>query len=429
MRSNLPDKDNFLGISIPGHDSYVVTEYIDSGSNGHLFRATNPSIEGALAFKVVPITNIPPSEQELYLEEAKKANIIDSSTVVRYHDVVPYDDPESSTKCVVFVCDYVDGKSLKHYIDESELRKRINIAFIREFLSTMLALLFELQARKLTHGDLHAGNVLVVTSQYDIEDRATFRVTDFGVRAIPGSAGHATDFLNVANTLSSLLGVVDYSDLDGRDRFLYLRLRDDFLSRHLIETDHTADPLAMNPRALRQELQALDQKYDEATAHERALPRLTTPFDYPNCEQIGNSHLLLKALYSERLLGLTDISCKSNVVLTGPRGCGKTTAFRALSLEYRIETGGADPETVDYIGIYYRCDDLYFAFPRYENPEQTAAIDLPMHFLTASLLGRTLEHLEKWATRFFEDAWRTEIQNLVGELWKLFGWTMPQDPA
>ena len=429
MRSNLPDKANFLGRSIPGHDNYVITEYIDSGSNGHLFRATNPSIEGDLAFKVVPTANLSVGDQQLYLEEAKKANILDNSAVVRYRDVVPYTDPISSTPCVVFVCDYVDGKSLQDYIDKREHRERVDLTFIRAFLSTMLSLLFELQARRLTHGDLHAGNVLVVTSPYDIEGLASFRVTDFGVRTISGSAGHATDFLNVANTLSSLLSVLDYSLLDGRDRFIYTRLRDDFLRRHLIETDHTADPLAMNPRGLLQELRALDQKYDGATADERALRQLTTPFDYPNCEQIGNSHLLLKALYSDRLLGLADVSRRSNVVLTGPRGCGKTTVFRALSLDYRIETGSAEPTAVDYIGIYYRCDDLYFAFPRYEEPTQLDAIDLPMHYLTASLLGRTLEDLEKWATRFFVDEWRAGIQALVADLWSLFDWQMPNDPA
>ena len=429
MRANLPDKGNFLGKTILEYPSYVIKEHVDSGSHGHLFRAENESIDSSLAFKIVPTANLSSYHDDTYLQEAKKANVLDNSAVVRYHDVIRHTDIVSGMPCIIFICDYVDGKSLQFYINTKAHHDRVDVPFITAFLSTMFGLLFELERRGLTHGDLHAGNVLVVKSPYDIADRPAFRVTDFGVRQLSGSAAHASDFLNVASTLADLLNVINYDLLDSRSRFVFERLRDDFLRRYLIETDYTADPVALNPRALNEQLESIDRSYDQVIADGRKDRSLTTPFDYPNCEQIGDSHILLHALYSDRLLGLSDIPRRSNVVLTGPRGCGKTTVFRALSLDYRVATDGADPKTVQYIGIYYRCDDLYFSFPRYAKPQREDMIDIPMHYLTSALLGLALENLAKWASRHFRDEWERRSEALVEGLYGLFDWSSPQEPT
>ena len=129
------------------------------------------------------------------------------------------------------------------------------------------------------------------------------------------------------------------------------------------------------------------------------------------------------------MLGLSDIPRRSNVVLTGPRGCGKTTVFRALSLDYRVATDGASPDTVHYIGIYYRCDDLYFSFPRYAKPQRHDMIDIPMHYLVSALLGLALENLAKWANRHFPQEWERRSEAFVEELYALFDRPLPAEPT
>ena len=116
---------------------------------------------------------------------------------------------------------------------------------------------------------------------------------------------------------------------------------------------------------------------------------------------MGNSHLLLKTLYSDHLLGLPQIQARTNLVLTGPRGCGKTTVCRALSLDYMTIINDDHPDNVDFVGIYYRCDDLYFSFPRYEAPQRREAIDIPMHYVVISLIQQTLQFLIPWARKYF----------------------------
>ena len=426
MRRYLPPVESFIGMTMERFPDHQIAAHIDSGNNGHLFRAYNPRTESNLAFKVVPIENMPDSEElESYLDEARKANRLEHSSVVRYHEVFTYANDEIGFSGVIFVCDYVRGSSLRTYMKES--KDEINIPFVENFLRTMFGLLYELDRRSYSHGDLHAGNVLVATSEFDLEGQASFRVTDFGVWQFSAKARHDSDYLFLSAILRELLTCIDYRDCDGRERYLYNVLKDEFLGRHLIETDRSADSMASNSRLLAERLSSLSALY-AVEANRQDDPSLETPFDYPNCEQIGNAHLLLKSLYSDRLLGLTEIRARSNLVLTGPRGCGKTTVFRALSMDYLADVDDDHPKTTSHLGIYYRCDDLYFAFPRYEASTNSAAVDIPMHFLVSTLLSSLLEHVARWMKRYFADEFLTNERALVADLWRLLGLERPGGP-
>ena len=419
MRRNLPPKELFLGKTIPQFPKHKILEYIDSGANGHLFRAFDESTNSNLAFKIIPAGNL----KSNYLEEASKANSLQHSSVVSCHGVIEYSTPE--IPCVIFIYDYVKGKNLRDYIRQE--RANVNVPFIEGFLRSMFELLYELKQRKLFHGDLHAGNILISKSEYDIYGRITFRVTDFRVGELTGHPSHPNDYLYIAETLRQLLECVEYPNCESRDRYAYEVLRHDFLERHLTETNPLADTLATNPQKMLEKLDSIDEEFLEKAKGE-IVPKLVTPFDYPNCEQIGNSHLLLKNLYSDRLLGLSDIQERSNLVLTGPRGCGKTTVFRALSLDYLMSTGNDQPSEIDYIGIYYRCDDLYFSFPRYTTPERLEALDVPMHYLIVTLLATALEQINTWAKKHFLEDFKKKEEALVVSLWELFEWPQLNNP-
>ena len=419
MRKHLPPWKSLLGMTLPQFANYKIIDRIDSGANGHVLKAHSDRIEADLAFKFVPIENLPhdTSDRDRYLEEIKTQNILENDAVVRCLDVIPWESVELDRTFIVFVYPYIPGCSLRKFMKGS--RSEITISFIESLLRTMLDLLYELKLRNREHGDLHAGNILVSSSRYSINERIIFRVIDFGMSGIV-SIEQRSDYLYLADILHQLLRCIEYSDLTSRDRYVYNILKDDFLRRHLLETDITADPLARNPTGLFDKLRGVDEQFRQLNQQRNQLPILT-PFDYPSCEQMGNSHLLLKTLYSDHLLGLPQIQARTNLVLTGPRGCGKTTVCRALSLDYMTIINDDHPDKVDFVGIYYRCDDLYFSFPRYEAPQRREAIDIPMHYVVVSLIQQTLQFLIPWARKYFREEISAAEAEVVRTLYDIVG--------
>jgi len=89
----------------------------------------------------------------------------------------------------------------------------------------------------------------------------------------------------------------------------------------------------------------------------------------------------------------------------------------------------AEAEQTRYVGVYYRCDDLYFAFPRYTAPSRDEALDIPIHFATATLLAKLCDSLETWARRYFSDEFNRSESNAAAGLWTVLGITPPPLPG
>ena len=99
---------------------------------------------------------------------------------------------------------------------------------------------------------------------------------------------------------------------------------------------------------------------------------------------------------------------------------------------HRCRTDDDKPENIDYIGVYYRCDDLYAAFPRYRLPGREEAYDIPIHYLATTLIGEMLASVEMWANRHFQDEFsrrEAQISGLVWEFFEQYYIQKPQQPG
>ncbi|NQT59978.1 MAG: protein kinase, partial [Bacteroidetes bacterium] len=365
--------------------------------NAHVFRAHSDELRHDIAIKIIPRQNLNPN----WKQEFQKANSLNPQIVVRFFSFGKWQDTDHDIDCVLLLSDYILGKNLKEHIQHN--KDNVSVNFITDLLKTMFDLFNEMNERSFQHGDLHSGNILV-------EDQSTslmgpnyaFRVTDFGTTSASENGTEKDDFEQLAFILKDLLENVDYQGSVPLEQFTFNILNDHFLAKHLVETDTTRDPYARRPRKLFDRLKEIDSEFDKIQT-DKAVKEITDPFEYLSCEQIGDSHGLLRALYSDRFLGLSDIETRNNLVLTGPRGCGKSTVFKSLSLQHHLIINEDIPDKLTYIGIYYRCDDLYFAFPRYMTPDRQEAFDIPLHFIISTLLNELFDSIKTWASKYYKD--------------------------
>src|SRR5207245_2634310 len=199
------------------------------------------------------------------------------------------------------------------------------------------------------------------------------------------------DYFQAALICGGLLARrIDPSSLSGEEKYVYEKLADEFLRKKLPERDPTIDESVRNPRIL---LEILERYHSEFSQLRKEQTTLKSPFDYMNCEQFGDSFELLQKLYSTNFPGYEDLLQRSNTILTGPRGCGKTTIFKNLSLKAQLKANSHDFRTLtDYVGIYYHCTDLFFAFP-YLASEKISDANRKMivHFFNLSVLHEVLD--------------------------------------
>lgn len=428
MRQFLPDLDFFIGKKIPELPNYEIVEHVGSGNNAHVFRAHSESANNDIACKIIPKENVRgDASEQTWRAEIDNANILDHIIVVRFWHVTNWTDQDHGIDCIVLCSEFVHGKTLDKHI--KECKGDISVGFVEEFLKEMLSFIDNMERHKVKHGDLHSKNILV-------EDRSeqlggpefTFRVTDFGVTTVTSDASFKDDYDQLAIVLRELLENVDYSSAGPREKYAFNVLNDHFLARHLCEKDTTRDPLARQTRNLYGRLEDINNQFANLRRQTTKV-KLVTPFDFLSCEQIGESHSLLKALYSRLFLGLNQIESKNNLVLTGPRGCGKTTVFKSLSLRHRYLIDEADPKDILYIGIYYRCDDLYFGFPRYKLTDKPEGYDIPLHYVASTLIYEALESIEMWSLRYFEKEFLKNEAKLSHKIWEILGLNPPEEPG
>ncbi len=424
MHKNLPDPNYFLNRKIPSMEDYEIVEFKGKGNNALVFRAHSDKANNDFACKIIPKANL----AQGWKAEIDKANILKTRIVVKFSHLGDWIDKNNGIECIYLISEFVNGATLEKYAKQQ--KGLISVSFIELFLKAIFSFFNDMQRCRVDHGDLHAKNIMVEDRSDQLgEDDHAFRVTDFGVTTATSGGTAKDDYEQLATVVRLLLANVNYSLASSRDKYVFNIINDNFLARHLTERDTTRDSLARQPSKLFKRLEKADEDFVVEQRKVSQEARLVTPFDYLSCEQIGDSHSLLKALYSRMFLGLQQIESRNNLVLTGPRGCGKSTVFKSLSLRHRSLVSDNDPKEIQYIGIYYRCDDLYFAFPRYTLPDKPTAYDIPMHYITSVLLHEVLDTVELWSRHHFSDEFAKNEGYVATKIWDVLSLEPPREPG
>ena len=120
---------------------------------------------------------------------------------------------------------FVDGDNLRDLLKDKNFN--LTITFIEAIVRTVLSVLHSCQMEGITHGDLHAGNILVAKPDRRILDsKETIYVSDFGFGGSHNAKKPKDDFQELANMILDLLVKLPFSELNPRDRRLHVLLKE-----------------------------------------------------------------------------------------------------------------------------------------------------------------------------------------------------------
>ncbi|KRC51872.1 hypothetical protein ASE16_02035 [Leifsonia sp. Root227] len=245
-----------------------------------------------------------------------------------------------------------DSETLDSFLSRPE---QVSVRTILDFVEQM-ALAFEmLENKDLAHDDLHANNILIRPSgpgdaAYSRnEDTYQAVIVDTGsLKPVSKTVKHWDDVRYLARHLAVMHNIVHQQrDLTMADRRFLIEMRE--LLKLMTDDDAS--------RALRGDAitTRFQQAYTRAQRGGTADSKMGQPFEFISAEQIGNDELLLQLF--ARTAWVESVVSPDPMLITGPRGCGKSTVLRWMSL--RAHASRIDmPVPFDQIpvsGIYVSC--------------------------------------------------------------------------
>ena len=251
---------------------------------------------------------------------------------------------------VCFIEDWIEGLTLTEFLQQQKeyIDSEFILAYVKEICSALLAL----RQEGLRHDDLHMGNVMLARPSAGMLDgRWSVRIIDTGsLKNLDAPPTKPKD--DHRSFVDHLVAIINAAQsrkpLTLRDRLFVQE------ARRLLDSMLDDDPSVAlrDPRQIAQQF--------ELTSTRAASPRLPqtlalqSPFEYISAEHIADDRLLVE-IFAESCPWLEKVAGPDPCMVTGPRGCGKSTIFRWLSLKAHLHKPSAEFDTFRIAGFYVSC--------------------------------------------------------------------------
>ena len=415
MSQSLPEKDRYTGVKLDAE--YTLTDKIGEGRIGSVYIAQGSRPEDKLACKVIAEGKLKYGWQR----EVEKVTLLRGvPNVVPYHRYSSgYDNDKRLFSWILW--DYIPGFNLREFLDSPKWP--IDMPFVEDILRTILRVLHACRAVKITHGDLHEGNILIREPDSRIVGAPkTIWVSDFGYGGSHNDVLPKDDFRQLFSITMNLLRRLVDSELNARDKLMYGKLHG-FIEKRILEVDATQGRIVSDPAALLKELESLSVQAERESAAATKNESIRGAGDYLYAEALGYRVEEWKDLFVPEFLAAQDLLSRNNVVLTGARGCGKTMSFRRLTVFMDRVIG--EPSGVlgsdQFWGFYLNCRELVEAFPWLPKSINQAVQEQIIHYFHLAWLAEVTKTLgqfqrdqadeSEWLNRFMSSIFRNRYDS------------------
>jgi serine/threonine protein kinase len=257
---------------------------------------------------------------------------------------------DAPTRFVAFLEEWVEGETLKKFILKHP--EQMTPSFLIAYVGHLCEALAALEATALRHDDLHADNVMICPPPPGSLSRGWgIKVIDTGSLKPASQTLHKPkdDHRHFVDHLVTIWNAIQAQHPGAaRDRRFLSDARG--LLKSMLESDliiALRDPMQTRNRFTEAYTRANLMRQEQELA-------LSSPFEFISAEHIANDQLLVD-IFAKTCPWLGKVAGPDPCLVTGPRGCGKSTIFRWLSLKAHLHKPFAEISENRIAGFYLSC--------------------------------------------------------------------------